>query len=101
MPAIISDQFRILNAENFVSGISGSDNYCQVSVSDSGNGISEEDQKYIFDRFYRVDSSRSRTSGGSGLGLAIVKSLVEAHGGNISVISSAGNGTTFSFTIPV
>ena len=81
--------------------VSGSDNYCQVSVSDSGNGISEEDQKYIFDRFYRVDSSRSRTSGGSGLGLAIVKSLVEAHGGNISVISSAGNGTTFSFTIPV
>ena len=81
--------------------VSRSDNYCQVSVSDSGNGISEEDQKYIFDRFYRVDSSRSRTSGGSGLGLAIVKSLVEAHGGNISVISSAGNGTTFSFTIPV
>jgi two-component system OmpR family sensor kinase len=70
-------------------------------VIDSGNGISEQDQKYIFDRFYRVDESRSRTSGGTGLGLAIVKSLIEAHGGNISVSSVQGKGTTFTFTLPI
>ena len=81
--------------------ISDDDNYCLVSVIDSGNGISEQDQKYIFDRFYRVDESRSRTSGGTGLGLAIVKSLIEAHGGNISVSSVQGKGTTFTFTLPI
>ena len=81
--------------------ISDDDNYWLVSVIDSGNGISEKDQKHIFDRFYRVDESRSRTSGGTGLGLAIVKSLIEAHGGNISVSSVQGKGTPFTFTLPI
>ena len=77
------------------------DEFCIVSVTDSGPGISEEDQKHIFDRFYRVDESRSRTSGGTGLGLAIVKSLIEAHNGKIYVKSTAGDGATFSFEIPM
>jgi len=62
-------------------------NELEISVTDSGIGISSEDLPYIFDRFYRVDKSRTRLSGGAGLGLAIVKRLVEAHGGKITVES--------------
>jgi two-component system OmpR family sensor kinase/two-component system sensor histidine kinase BaeS len=71
----------------------------QISVSDSGPGISAEDLPYIFDRFYRADKSRTRASGGSGLGLAIVRQLVEAHGGRIWADSSSA-GSTFHFTLP-
>jgi signal transduction histidine kinase len=70
-----------------------------VSVQDSGKGISAEHLPFVFERFYRVDPSRTRSTGGSGLGLAIVKHLVEAHGGRISVTSQPGAGTTF--TLPV
>jgi signal transduction histidine kinase len=72
-----------------------------VSVQDSGNGIPAENLPYVFERFYRVDPSRARSTGGSGLGLAIVKHLVEAHGGHICVTSQPGTGTTFTFTLPV
>ena len=72
-----------------------------VSVQDSGKGISAEHLPYVFERFYRVDPSRTRSTGGSGLGLAIVKHLVEAHGGQISVTSQPGAGTTFTFTLPI
>lgn len=67
-----------------------------TEVSDTGRGMEEEVAAHIFERFYREDSSRSRISGGSGLGLAIVKSLVEQHGGTISVRSAPGEGTTFT-----
>ena len=69
-----------------------------VSVSDTGTGISKEDLPHIFERFYKGDKSRAK--GGSGLGLAIAKHTIQAHGGNISVKSEQGNGSTFSFTIP-
>lgn len=72
----------------------------QVDVRDSGEGISPEDLPYIFDRFYRGDKSRSRTSGGSGLGLAIARGLIEAHGGEIWVESQPNQGSSFSFTLP-
>lgn len=55
----------------------------EVSVTDTGQGIASDNLPFIFDRFYRADKSRTRSSGGSGLGLAIVKQLVEAHGGNV------------------
>lgn len=71
-----------------------------VTVSDDGVGMSAEDAEHIFERFYRADSSRSRASGGSGLGLAITKSLVEGHGGRISVASTQGIGTTFTVVLP-
>jgi len=72
----------------------------EIKVHDSGAGIPAADLPHIFDRFYRVEKHRSRSSGGSGLGLAIVKGIVEAHGGIVGVTSSEGVGTTFTLTIP-
>ncbi len=72
-----------------------------VSVADTGEGIPAKDLPLIFERFYRVDRSRARKTGGSGLGLTIAKRLVEAHGGTIEVKSEPGQGSTFTFTIPV
>jgi signal transduction histidine kinase len=71
-----------------------------IIVSDTGEGISTEDLPYIFDQFYRGEKSRSRATGGSGLGLAIAKRIVEAHGGQITVASSPGQGTTISLILP-
>jgi signal transduction histidine kinase len=71
-----------------------------VSVADTGEGIPAEEQPLIFERFYRVDRSRTRKTGGSGLGLTIAKRLVEAHGGTIKVESQPGQGSTFTFTVP-
>ena len=70
-----------------------------IEVSDDGIGIKKKDLMRIYERFYRVDKSRSRDAGGSGLGLAIVKHIIEAHGQNIHVRSTYGQGTTFSFTL--
>ncbi len=72
-----------------------------VQVKDSGIGISIADRQHIFNRFYRVDKSRSRSQGGSGLGLAIVKKVVEDHGGTISVKSTPGEGSTFLISLPL
>jgi two-component system phosphate regulon sensor histidine kinase PhoR len=70
-----------------------------VEVADTGIGINETDLPRVFERFYRVDKSRSRHAGGSGLGLAIVKHILEAHDQSISVRSTVGEGSTFSFTL--
>ncbi len=75
-------------------------NDVSVSITDTGTGIPPEDLPYIFERFYRVDKSRSRASGGSGLGLTITKRLIEAHGGRLTAESTPGKGSRFTFTLP-
>jgi signal transduction histidine kinase len=77
------------------------DNYLEVAVTDTGEGIPAEDLLNIFERFYRVDKSRARATGGSGLGLTIAKRLAEAHGGKIEAHSEPGKGSRFAFTLPV
>jgi two-component system phosphate regulon sensor histidine kinase PhoR len=71
-----------------------------VRDSDTGIGIPSQDLPRIFERFYKVDRSRTRNAGGTGLGLAIAKHLVEGHGGRLWADSTEGRGSTFSFTLP-
>ena len=72
----------------------------QVSVDDTGEGVPEEELGQIFDRFYRVDPSRSRATGGTGLGLTIARQLVEAHGGSIWAERRPEGGSRFAFELP-
>ena len=72
-----------------------------IEIENSGQGIDPEHLPYVFERFYRVDGSRTRSTGGSGLGLAIVKHMVQAHGGEIDVESTPGETTCFRFTLPI
>ncbi len=75
------------------------DSYLLVEVADTGYGIPQKHLNHVFDRFYRVDKSRSREEGGSGLGLSIVKHIIEAHHQTIHVRSTEGVGSTFGFTL--
>ncbi|NTW03330.1 MAG: HAMP domain-containing protein, partial [Oscillochloris sp.] len=72
-----------------------------LSVADTGSGISAEHLPNIFERFYRADVARQQYTGESGLGLAIVRSIIEAHGGKVSVESTIGKGTTFTVSLPL
>jgi two-component system phosphate regulon sensor histidine kinase PhoR len=80
------------------AGQAGPRVWCEVT--DTGCGIPEEDQPRVFERFYRVDKARSRARGGTGLGLSIVKHIVALHGGEVSVRSRPGEGSTFRFEVP-
>lgn len=116
LPAVLADPVRL--AQVMTNLISNASRYspagetiavtvrhqagkAAVAVSDRGPGIPREDQPFIWDRFYRVDKSRSRSGGGTGLGLAITKRLVQAMGGEISLASESGDGTTVTFTLPL
>ena len=72
----------------------------ELAVTDQGQGITMADQQRIFERFYRVDAARSRTTGGTGLGLSIVKHVAANHGGEVSVWSEPGRGSTFTLRLP-
>jgi len=72
-----------------------------VEVADTGAGMAPEEQKHVFDRFYRVEGSRSRHSGGAGLDLSIVSTLVEQHGGSIRLSSTPGVGSVFTVSLPL
>ncbi len=77
------------------------DNQVTLDVIDQGTGILKEHQPYVFDRFYRVDKARTREWGGAGLGLSITRWAVEAHGGDITLKSEEGHGTTFRVSLPL
>nr|WP_035781750.1 ATP-binding protein [Arthrobacter sp. H14] len=81
-------------------GLKSKDGLANVSVTDQGSGISPEDQDRIFERFYRIDSARSRATGGTGLGLSIVKHVISNHGGEVAVWSRPGQGSTFTVRLP-
>ncbi len=81
-------------------GVRSRDGLVQVSVTDQGTGITPEEQERIFERFYRIDAARSRQTGGTGLGLSIVKHVVANHGGEVTVWSQAGQGSTFTVRLP-
>jgi two-component system sensor histidine kinase SenX3 len=72
----------------------------EITVTDQGHGIAESEQQRIFERFYRVDAARSRATGGTGLGLAIVKHICANHGGDVTVWSEQGRGSTFTIRLP-
>lgn len=76
------------------------DNKVIISIEDKGIGISEEDLKYVFERFYRADKSRTRATGGTGIGLTIVKSIVSSHGGEVKLESKLGEGSKFTIILP-
>ncbi len=77
------------------------DDVVLLTVADTGQGIPAEDVPHIFERFYRVDKSRSRVQGRSGLGLAICKAIVEAHGGSIVAASEPDHGSKFTVRLPL
>lgn len=98
----------ILNAYNYSNenakieiDLTQLDKNIMIQIKDTGIGIPQESLPYIFERFYRVDSSRTRESGGSGIGLTIVKQLIEAHKGTIKVESEINVGTTFTISLPI
>jgi two-component system sensor histidine kinase SenX3 len=77
------------------------DGFVEVSVRDDGIGIPSRDLERIFERFYRVDHARSRDTGGTGLGLSIVRHVARSHGGEVTVESVEGQGSTFRFVLPL
>lgn len=82
-------------------GLSVDGDVASLSVRDNGHGIPVEDQKRIFERFYRVDPSRSRGTGGTGLGLSIVKNIMASHNGEVTLFSKPGVGSTFTLRLPI
>jgi two-component system sensor histidine kinase SenX3 len=81
-------------------GVSVDNGVVEISVTDQGVGIPEDERERVFERFFRVDAARSRNTGGSGLGLAIVKHVVQNHGGDVRVWSQQGRGSTFTIRLP-
>jgi two-component system OmpR family sensor kinase len=82
-------------------GVRKDDGVAVLEVRDHGPGLSEEQGRRIFERFYRADSSRTRESGGSGLGMAIVAAIVGTHGGHVEVTPTDGGGLTVQVTLPL
>ena len=83
-----------------VAVASAADGTARIAVRDDGEGIAAEHLPHVFERFYRADGARGRASGGTGLGLAIARAICRAHGGDIEVRSTPGQGSTFIATLP-
>jgi signal transduction histidine kinase len=98
---LVSNAIKFTDVGEVRVQASASDGSFLVSVSDTGPGISPADQQRIFEEFQQVDSSSTRKKGGTGLGLSIAKRIIELHGGRLWVESTPGEGSTFSFMLPI
>jgi len=99
---LVSNALRHTPAGGMIStDITVKDGTVVTRVQDTGSGISQEDLPNVFNRFYRTDQSRARTTGGSGLGLTIAKQIIEMHGGKIWAMSWLGAGSSFGFSLPI
>ena len=81
-------------------GVSRADGVVEIAVTDQGPGIPDAERDRVFERFFRLDTARSRDTGGTGLGLSIVKHIVQNHGGDVRVWSQPGRGSTFTIRLP-
>ena len=101
---LLSNAIKYAHSDTFIEVAvhqwNDGEGFVQVDVKDDGIGISEKDIGKLFQRFFRVDNSSTRSTPGTGLGLAITQALIELHGGIIWVESKLDNGSTFSFTVP-
>jgi two-component system sensor histidine kinase BaeS len=98
---LVSNALRFTTQGEIVLAAAAENQYVQFEVQDTGMGISPDELNHVFDRFYRADESRQRTEdGSSGLGLAIAKAIVEAHGGQITAVSTLNQGTSFIILLP-
>ncbi len=98
---IVSNSVKYMDKQNGAINFLVKDvgDFVQVEIEDNGRGIAAHDLPYVFDRFFRADTSRNSATGGSGIGLSIVKKIIEDHGGQIWVTSNEGQGTTMIFVI--
>lgn len=100
MANLLDNSLKFTNSDGRIKvSVYEKDDFINVDVEDNGKGIPENELPFIFERFYRVDKSRTRETGGTGLGLAIAKQIVKAHGGEIFAQSKVGDGTKISFTL--
>lgn len=98
---LVSNAIKYTDKGKIQVGFEVKSDHVQIVVQDTGIGIPAEDLGRIFERFFRVDKSRSKESGGTGLGLAIVKHVLEAHDAKVSVVSTVNKGSNFSFRLPI
>jgi PAS domain S-box-containing protein len=98
---LVGNAIKFTDAGEVVVRAATYDDHYVVSVKDSGPGIAPDDQRKIFEEFQQVDNSSTRKKGGTGLGLAIARKIIELHGGRLWVESVLGEGSTFSFTVPI
>jgi signal transduction histidine kinase len=98
---LVSNAIKFTDAGEVTIRARASNGAFQVAVSDTGPGISAEDQAKLFQEFQQADSSSTRTKGGTGLGLAISRRFIDLHGGRIRVESAPGHGSTFTFELPI
>ena len=90
-----------LDRKEIILSLSKGEEHVEIAVQDFGMGMTEEDRKKVFSRFYRVDKARSRERGGNGLGLSIAKELIESYDGEISVTTLLNHGSIFKITLPL